>query len=58
MGDVKVIVPDGVEVELTGTAIMGDKKYKVRDSRPLPGAPLIRVRAYAVMGDVKVETKR
>lgn len=58
MGDVKVIVPEGVEVELTGMAIMGDKKYRVADVRPLPGAPLIRVRAYVVMGDVKVESKR
>lgn len=58
MGDVKVIVPEGVDVELTGVAFMGDKKYKVADVRPLPGGPLIRVRAYAVMGDVKVESKR
>jgi hypothetical protein len=58
MGDVKVIVPEGVDVELTGVAIMGDKKYKVKDAKPLPGAPLIRVRAYVVMGDVKVESKR
>lgn len=57
MGDVKVIVPEGVDVELTGMALMGDKKCKIADVRPLPGAPLIRVRAYAVMGDVKVESK-
>jgi hypothetical protein len=58
MGEVKVIVPEGVDVELTGVAVMGDKKYKVSDAKPLPGAPLIRVKAYAVMGDVKVQSKR
>lgn len=58
MGDVKIIVPEGVDVELTGVAVMGDKKVKVNDARPLPGAPLIRVKAYVLMGDVKVQSKR
>jgi hypothetical protein len=46
-----------MRVELTGVALMGDKEAKLRKSRPLPGAPLIRVQAYALMGDVKVRTK-
>nr|BFE81444.1 hypothetical protein GCM10020093_040450 [Planobispora longispora] len=29
MGDVKIIVPDGVDVDLEGVAIMGDKKVRV-----------------------------
>jgi hypothetical protein len=57
MGDVKVIVPPGMRVELTGVALMGDKEAKLKKSRPLPGAPLIRVRAYALMGDVTVRSK-
>ncbi|MFI0486072.1 DUF1707 domain-containing protein [Actinomadura sp. 9N215] len=54
MGDVKIIVPDGVTVELTGRNILGDRKVFVRD--PLPGArvPVVRVTAHAVMGDVKI----
>jgi hypothetical protein len=57
MGDVKVIVPTGFRVELTGMALMGDKEAKLKKSRPLPGAPLIRVHAYALMGDIKVRSK-
>lgn len=54
MGDVKIIVPDGVDVELEGVAIMGDKKVQVVEAPPGTNAPVVRVRAYAVMGDVKV----
>ncbi|MFC7649655.1 DUF1707 domain-containing protein [Streptosporangium lutulentum] len=54
MGDVKIIVPDGVDVDLDGIAIMGDKKVQVVEAPPGMTVPLIRVKAYAVMGDVKV----
>jgi hypothetical protein len=57
MGDVEVIVPPGFDVELSGVALMGDKEAKLKRSRPLPGAPLIRVKAYAIMGDVEVKCK-
>lgn len=54
MGDVKIIVPDGVDVELDGVAIMGDKKVQVIEAPAGTNVPLIRVRAYVIMGDVKV----
>ncbi|MGC5015597.1 DUF1707 SHOCT-like domain-containing protein [Streptosporangium sp. DT93] len=54
MGNVKIIVPDGVDVELDGIAIMGDKKVQVVEAPPGTHAPVVRVTAYAVMGDVKV----
>ncbi|MEO3813940.1 DUF1707 domain-containing protein [Sphaerisporangium sp. B11E5] len=54
MGDVKIIVPDGVDVDLSGVAFMGDKKVNVIEAPPGHNAPVVRVRAYAVMGDVKV----
>jgi hypothetical protein len=54
MGDIKIIVPDGVNVDLDGMAIMGDKKVDVQEAAPGTTAPVIRVHAYAVMGDVKV----
>ena len=37
MGDVKVYVPDGVDVELSGFAVMGDKKVRVRAAVPQGG---------------------
>ncbi|WP_084463896.1 DUF1707 SHOCT-like domain-containing protein [Microtetraspora fusca] len=54
MGDVKIIVPDGVDVELSGMTIMGDKKVQVIEAPPNRNAPVVRVRAYVVMGDVKI----
>ncbi|MFI6927422.1 DUF1707 domain-containing protein [Nonomuraea spiralis] len=54
MGDVKIIVPDGVNVDLDGVAVMGDKRVDVLEAAPGMNVPVIRVRAYAVMGDVKV----
>ncbi|GAA2871402.1 DUF1707 domain-containing protein [Streptosporangium fragile] len=54
LGDVKIIVPDGVNVELEGVAVLGDKKVQVAEAPPGTNAPVVRVRAYAVLGDVKV----
>jgi len=54
MGGVKIYVPDGVEVELSGTAVMGDKSVKVRAAPPGRTSPRVVVRATVVMGDVKV----
>jgi hypothetical protein len=54
MGDVKIIVPDGVDVDLSGVAIMGDKKVQVVEAPSGQNVPVIRVRAYAVMGNVKI----
>lgn len=57
MGGIEVTVPEGVEVEMTGFAFMGGREYQVADVAPRPGAPLIRVRAYAFMGGVEVKSK-
>jgi len=54
MGDIKIIVPDGVTVDLDGMAIMGDKRVDVQEAQQGTSAPVVRVHAYAVMGDVKV----
>ncbi|MFG3436327.1 DUF1707 domain-containing protein [Nonomuraea sp. NPDC047897] len=54
MGDVKIIVPDGVHVDLEGVAVMGSKRVDVQEAPRGQKVPVVRVRAYAVMGDVKV----
>ena len=54
MGDVKIYVPDGVDVQLSGIAVMGDKKVEVREAPAGQRAPKVVVRATVVMGDVKV----
>jgi hypothetical protein len=54
LGDVKIIVPDGVDVDLDGMAIMGDKKVDVLKAPSGHNVPVVRVHAYAVLGDVKI----
>jgi predicted membrane protein len=57
MGDVQVIVPDGVDVELTGFALMGNKRDRTRDAERVPGAPRIRVHAFVLMGEAAVRSR-
>lgn len=57
MGGIKILVPEGVEVELTGLPIMGGKSLHVADVPVLPGSPRIVVRAFPIMGGVEVRSK-
>jgi Cell wall-active antibiotics response 4TMS YvqF len=60
MGGSDIVVPEGVEVELGGFALMGGNDLEVEGPRPRPGAPVVRVRAFSLMGgtDVKTEPPR
>lgn len=55
-GNLCVDVPEGVEVELTGFDVLGDRELRLAPIPPRPGAPLIRIRAHALAGDVYVRT--
>lgn len=54
MGGVDVIVPEGVEVQLSGFAIMGGNDHSPGTEPVRPGTPVVRVRAFALMGGVGV----
>jgi class 3 adenylate cyclase len=56
MGGIDVVVPEGIQVEMTGIAIFGAKDCRVPDVRPVPGSPVVRVRVFAFMGGVTVRT--
>jgi Domain of unknown function (DUF1707)/Cell wall-active antibiotics response 4TMS YvqF len=57
MGGIDVIVPDGVEVELSGFALMGGNAGP-KDTPAMPsGAPIVHVRAYSLMGGIGVVRK-
>jgi len=55
-GNLCVDVPEGVEVELTGFDVLGDRELRLAPVPTRPGAPLIRIRAHALAGDVYVRT--
>jgi hypothetical protein len=56
IGDVTVIVPRHVEVELTGLVLIGGK-HERGSEEPVPGAPLVRVRVVGFVGEVKVDRR-
>jgi len=57
MGNVNVIVPEGVEVELDGLAVMGSRSLKLKGPPAGPGAPVVRVEGMVLMGDLTVRDK-
>jgi hypothetical protein len=57
MGGVHVIVPPGVDVEVTGFDFMGGRDVKLGSEPPRPGAPRIHIRCFCVMGGADVKTR-
>jgi len=58
MGGISIVVPHGVSVEMTGLAVMGGNSGPNDKVPPLPGAPVVRVRGYSLMGAVDVKRRR
>jgi uncharacterized membrane protein YsdA (DUF1294 family) len=57
-GGLEVIVPEGVDVELSGFALFGGNHTEVAAVPVLPGTPVVRVRAIAVFGGATVKSQR
>ncbi|MEJ7772110.1 MAG: hypothetical protein WKF51_09430 [Geodermatophilaceae bacterium] len=55
-GDISVQVPDGVEVELTGLSVFGDRRLELAPLPRITGSPLIQLHASTVFGDVRVRS--
>jgi hypothetical protein len=56
LGDLRLQVPDGVEVELTGAQLFGRRSLRLAAVPRIAGTPLIRVRAYVLFGDVTIQS--
>ena len=54
MGGSTIYVPDSVEVEVGGFSFMGGHEEVGSQRSPRPGAPLIRIRVYALMGGATI----
>jgi len=50
MGGANIYVPDTVEVEVSGFSLMGGDNEYGAPRPPRPGAPLVRIRSYNLMG--------
>jgi hypothetical protein len=57
VGEITVIVPEGVDVELSGLVVIGSKSERGADSPSRPGAPLVRVIALGAIGEITVLVK-
>jgi hypothetical protein len=58
LGGINIIVPEGVEVQVSGFAVLGGNDHDEGTAPVRPGGPVIRVRAYSVLGGVDIEAKR
>jgi hypothetical protein len=54
MGGANIYVPDSVEVEVGGFSFMGGHEEIGYERPPRPGAPLIRIRVYNMMGGASI----
>jgi hypothetical protein len=54
MGGSNIYVPDSVELEVGGFSLMGGHEEVGSERPPRPGAPLIRIRVYTLMGGASI----
>ena len=58
MGGSTIRVPDGIDVELSGFAVMGSNRLRLTGPHPPEGSPLLVVRAYSIMGGTEIKGER
>jgi hypothetical protein len=56
IGDVQLTVPEGVEVEIGGFSLLGDQKVDLAPVPRVPGAPVVRLRVWSLLGDLTVRS--
>jgi hypothetical protein len=54
MGGANIYVPDSVELDVGGFSFMGGHEEIGHERPPRPGAPLIRIRVYNLMGGASI----
>jgi hypothetical protein len=50
MGGSTIYLPDSVDVEISGFAIMGGNEERGPNPRPRPGAPVVHIKTFSLMG--------
>ena len=54
MGGANIYVPHTVDVEISGLSIMGGNDERGALARPRPGAPVVHIRTYNLMGGITI----
>jgi uncharacterized protein DUF1707 len=55
LGGADILAPPGVPVELSGLSLLGGKGDRRSGGTPLPGSPVVRVRAFTFLGGVAIK---
>lgn len=55
-GDVVVVVPEGVEADLSGFTIFGDRRLDLAPVPRQPHTPVVRVHGLTIFGDIRVQS--
>ncbi len=55
-GNVEVIVPEGIEAELTGFTIFGDRRLELAAVPRSPQTPTVHVHGMTVFGDLRIRS--
>ena len=56
LGDIEVIVPEGVDAQLEGWTVLGNRKIDLAPVPRLAGTPRVVVRAHAIFGDLTLRS--
>jgi hypothetical protein len=56
LGDIEVIVPEGVDAQLEGWSVLGNRKIELAAVPRLAGTPRVVVRAHAILGDLRLRS--
>jgi hypothetical protein len=56
VGDIDVIVAEGVDAELHGRTVLGDRKVELAPVQRLAGTPLVVVHGRTVLGDLRLRS--
>jgi class 3 adenylate cyclase len=54
LGNIDLYVPEGLEVDLGGLAVLGHRREWGRDVPPHPGTPLVRIRILSLFGTADI----
>jgi hypothetical protein len=54
-GGVKIVVPDGMRVEMTGFSLFGGRKVGAGQAPGAPATPVLRLHAVAIFGGIAAE---
>lgn len=57
LGSVEVLLPEGVEADVSGSIVLGKRDVRIEGDAPAAGAPLVRIRTGGTMGSVEVRSR-